>query len=156
MNRRAPRRGIALPAVLAVLVALGLLSALALTDAVRDWRVATLAEDAVRARAAALSALAAAAQPVDLGALCLAGPLAEQSMDVASAPGTRAHVRWRSLQPGIVRAEIEGEGSQGARHRMQALLTPDSAERVMGLFRCPSATRLRPAAGRWTDGHPEG
>lgn len=150
------RPGIALPAVLAVLVALGLLSSLALGDAVRDWRVATLAEDAVRARAAAMTALAATGHPPDLAALCVSGPLLEQSRVVPSAPGTVARIRWRSLQPGIVRADTEGAGMHGARHRLQALLTPDSTERVMGLLRCPAATRLVPAAARWTDGHPEG
>lgn len=151
-----PRRGIALPAVLGVLVALGLLSSLALSDAVRDWRVASLAEDAVRARAAAMHGLALAGDPTDLAGLCVSGPLAVRSMDVPTSGGTRARIRWRVLQPGIVRVDTEGAGTHGARHRLQALLTPDSAERVMGLYRCPSATRLVPAAVRWTDGHPEG
>ena len=97
MSRRRRRPGIALPAVLGVIVALGLLSSLALADAVRDWRVATLAEDAVRARAAALEALAAAAHPVDLEALCLSGPLTGQGADVPTASGTRGHVRPPSV-----------------------------------------------------------
>jgi hypothetical protein len=150
------RRGIALPMVLGVLVALGLLSALSLADATRDWRVATLAQDALLARAAALSALAAAGDPPDLAVLCSSGPMATQVRVLALDGGSSATLGWRALQPGLVRADIEGRGLHGARHRLQAYLAPDSAERVMGLFRCPTATRLVPAAGRWLDGHPEG
>ncbi len=156
MNRRPVRRGIALPAVLAVIVALGLLSSLALSDAVRDWRVATLAEDAVRARAAALEALAAARAPVDLQALCLLGPLGEQESQVVTGPGSSGRVRWRMPQAGIVLVDAEGVGAHGARHRLHALLRPDTAERVSGLYRCPDASRLVRAAARWTDGDPEG
>ena len=43
------RRGIILPVVLAVLLALALLSSLAMFDAVQEWRVAGLAADRVRA-----------------------------------------------------------------------------------------------------------
>ena len=150
------RRGIALPVVLAVLVALGLLSALALSDATRDWRVATLAEDAVRSRAAALEALLAVGSPPNLQLVCMTGPLAMQTRVLAGPSGTTAVVVWRGFGPGLIRAEIEGRGRQGARHRLYAMLRPDSAERAMGLFRCPGATRLLPVPGRWLDGHPEG
>jgi hypothetical protein len=149
------RRGIALPAVLAVLVALALLSSLSLADAVREWRVATLAEDAVRARAAGLAAMAQAAHPPDLATLCLSGPLVEQRRAFVMPHGTGS-VTWRPLANGVFRAEAEGKGLHGARHRLQAVLVPDSTERAMALFRCPAATRLRPVAGRWLDGHPEG
>lgn len=150
------RPGIALPMVLTVVVALGLLSALSLTEAVREWRVATLAEDALRARAAALRALTETAAPPDLPALCVSGPLALQTRILDLPPAASAAISWRSLRPGLVRAAVEGRGVHGARYRLQAYLRPDSAERVMGLFRCPAATRLEPASGRWVDGHPEG
>jgi hypothetical protein len=141
--------------VLLVLVALGLLSSLALADATREWRVAALAADAVRAKAAAMQAMLEAAYPPDLHALCVSGALALQSREVSVAAGS-ASISWRPLSTGVFRAEVEGTGPLGARHRLQALLVPDSAERVMGLFRCPGATRLEPVPGRWLDGHPEG
>jgi len=152
----AARRGIVLPAVLAVLVALMLLSALALSEAMIEWRVATLADDAVRARSAALRGLAVTGNPPDLAALCAAGPLAVQRRDLPVVAAARAGVSWRQLGGGVVRAEVEGEGIHGARHRLWVLLVPDSAERVMGLFRCPRATRLVPVPGRALDRHPEG
>lgn len=152
----ARRRGIVLPVVLAVLVALMLLSALALSEALLDWRVATLADDAVRARAAAMRGLADVANPPNLPMLCLSGPLVTQQRDLTPVLGTTARVTWRQLGGGVVRSEVEGSGLHGARHRVWALLVPDTTERVMGLFRCPLATRLVPVPGRWTDRHPEG
>lgn len=142
--------------VLMVVVALAMLSALAFSEAVRDWRVASLAEDGVHARAAALSALAESRVPPDLAGLCVSGPLAPQQRTVPLHGGASAVVRWRALGGGVVRAEAEGRGRFGARTRLHALLVPDSAERSMGLLRCPDARRLVPVTGRWQDGHPEG
>jgi hypothetical protein len=150
------RRGIVLPAVLAVLVALAMLSALMLLDAVQESRVSALAADAVRARAAAQRGAALAHAPPDLAALCVSGPLVEQSRTSAGADGSTATVRWRSVGDGLMRAEIVGRGRNGARHRLLAELWPDSAERVMGLYRCPDARALRPVPGGWLEGHPEG
>ncbi|HET8769981.1 MAG TPA: hypothetical protein VFM71_03255 [Gemmatimonadaceae bacterium] len=150
------RKGIVLPVVLAVLVALMLLSALALSEAMLDWRVARFADDAVRARAAAMRGLAAVDTPPDLATLCVSGPLAVQERVLPQVDGTDARVLWRQLGGGVVRAEVEGTGVHGARHRAWALLVPDSTARVMGLLRCPDALRLVPVPGRATDGHPEG
>lgn len=150
------RPGIVLPAVLAVLIALGLLSALALSDALLDWRAATLADDAVRARAAALRGLADAPEPPDLAALCVAAPLAGQGRVAHGTDGTSAQLTWRSLGTGVVRVDVVGRGPQGAKHALWALMRPDSAERVTGLFRCPAAMRLVPVDGRWRGRHPEG
>lgn len=151
-----PRRGIVLPAVLASLALLMLLSALALAAALQDWRVATLSEDSVRARAAALRALEIVPAPPDLAALCVGGPGLEQVAELPVVAGGTARVRWRPLGGGVVRAEIEGRGLHGGRHRLLAHQVPDSAERQAGLFRCPAATRLVPVPGRWVEGHPEG
>jgi hypothetical protein len=150
------RPGIVLPAVLAVLVALAMLSALMLLDAVQESRVSALAADAVRARAAALRGVAIAHSPPDLAALCVSGPLVAQTRMSPGADGSITMVRWRSVREGLVRAEIEGRGRSGARLRLLAELWPDSSERVMGLFRCPDARRLRPVPGVWLEGHPEG
>jgi hypothetical protein len=150
------RRGIVLPAVLAVLIALALLSALALWDAVLDWRAASYADDALRARAAAMQGLAAVGQPPDLPSLCVSGPLAAQWEELPVEQGTTASVSWRSLGGGMVRVDVEGRGIHGARYRAWALLAPDTAERSMGLFRCPGATRLVPVPGHWRGRHPEG
>lgn len=150
------RHGIVLPAVLAVLLALALLSALILLDAVQESRVSALAADAVRARAAALRGVALVHSPPDIATLCVSGPLAEQILTSAGVDGSTTRVRWRSVREGLVRAEIEGRGRSGARHRLLAELWPDSSERVMGLYRCPDARRLRPVPGGWLEGHPEG
>lgn len=145
-----------MPAVLSVLVALGLLSALALSDALLDWRAATLADDAVRARAAAIRGLGSASQPPDLAALCVGGPLLSQERTIPVPGGSGATVTWRSLGNGMVRVDVAGWGLHGARHGAWGLMRPDSAERVMGLFRCPDAVRLEPVHTRWRGRHPEG
>jgi hypothetical protein len=151
-----PRRGIVLPAVLAVMLALVLLAGLALFDAVQEWRVATLAVDRVVSRAAALAALEGAVRPPALAVLCVSPPLAEQSA-VARIPGPGAgRLAWRHLGGGSVLAEVTGTGSHRTRTRLLALLTPDSSETVSGLFRCSRATRLLPLGTRWVEGHPDG
>lgn len=153
---RGDRRGIVLPAVLATIVALGLLASLALFDAVLEWRVAGLAEDQVLARAALLEAIDGAASPPDLAALCLRPPLAPQSGSGTAAAGGSWRVRWHHLGGGLVRAELEGRGRMGSRARAIALVVPDSGDRSSGGYGCPAATRLLPAGPGWLEGHPEG
>lgn len=150
------RRGIVLPAVLAVMVALALLVALAVFDAVQEWRVSTFAVDRVVSRAAALAALGAARQPPDIAALCVAPPLAGQTSSPGVPGAGTARVVWRHLGGGSIRAEITGAGPHGTRTRLLVLLRPDSSETVSGLFRCPGARQLVPAGPRWVEGHPEG
>jgi len=145
-----------LPAVLAVMLALALLAALALFDAVQEWRVSMLASDRVVARAAAIEALGAAASPPALAALCLSPPLAEQAASVPVAGTGGARLAWRHLGLGSVLADVTGTGPHGTRVRLLALLAPDSSETTSGLFRCPNATRLVPRGTRWVEGHPEG
>lgn len=145
-----------LPIVLAAIVVLGLLSSLALFDAVLEWRVAGLADDQVVARAAAVEGTDAVADPPDLGGLCVRPPLAWEERAGTTAAGGRYRVRWQHLGDGLVRAEVEGTGRIGARSRVIALVRPDSSERVSGLYRCPSAVRLIPAVPQWLETHPEG
>jgi hypothetical protein len=154
--RRSLRRGIILPAVLAALVALALLSALALFDAVQEWRVAGLADDQVVARAALQEGLDELTRPTDLALLCVSPALARQMAIGPAAGGGEYRLSWWHLGDGLVRAEVEGRGRLRARARAIALLRPDSSERVMGLYRCPSATGLRPAGTGWLTTHPEG
>lgn len=150
------RRGIVLPAVLAVLVALALLSSLALFDAVQEWRVAGFADDQVLARAALDEGLDAAIAPPDLAFLCLSPPLARQVHAGAAAGGGRYRLEWSHLGAGLVRAEVEGRGRIGGRARAVALLLPDSAAWALGVPGCPTATRLRPAGSDWVTAHPAG
>ncbi|MBL8998429.1 MAG: hypothetical protein JNL44_14035 [Gemmatimonadetes bacterium] len=145
-----------LPAVLAVMVALALLSTAALFDAVQEWRVATLAADRVVARAAALSALGAVSRPPALDLLCVSAPGSVQGA-AAPVPGAgSARVSWRHLGSGAVRAEVTGLGVHGSRVRFLAFLAPDSADRTAALYRCPAASRLLPFGPRPIEGHPEG
>ncbi|MBA3855078.1 MAG: hypothetical protein C0503_11735 [Gemmatimonas sp.] len=150
------RPGIALPMALLVLVALGLLSSLALTDALQSARTATLAEDEARARAAVLDALAGASTPPDLPWLCLQPP-AQPVIVVDSTPsGQRIELRWWALRPGVIRVELTGFGRHGARHRRVGWMRPDSLDPTPLLPGCPAATRLLPAGPDWLGGHPEG
>ncbi len=150
------RAGIALPMILLVMTALAILSALALFDALQTWRVALLAEDGVRARAAAHGAMRAAFAPPDLHFLCLQPPhLLTGTHTVATAAG-EATIGWRSLGPGRLRAEITGTGRSGARHRLLVLLTPDSLPALPGAPGCPTATRLLPQGPAWVLRHPQG
>lgn len=150
------RRGIALAAVLAAVVTLGLLGALALADAVLESRAAALATDRIVARAALDRALDAVATPPDLAALCAAPVLSPQVATGMDAAGGRYRIRWSNLGEGSVRAEVEGEGRLGASRRALALMRPDSSVRVSGFLRCDSATRLIPAGPGWLQVHPQG
>jgi hypothetical protein len=150
------RRGIALPMVILVMVALAILSSLALFDALQAWRVAALAEDSVRARAAAQGALAAAFRPPNLPLLCLQPPhLLVTGPPVLDSNG-RAELGWRALGPGRVRAEVTGIGRAGARQRLLVLLAPDSLPTLAGTPGCPTATRLVPQGPVWVLRQPEG
>jgi hypothetical protein len=152
----ARRRGVVLPAVLAALVSLALLSSLALFDAVQEWRVAGLADDQVRARAALQEGVDLLAQPGDLPALCVSPPLLAVERTARAAGGGRILLRWSHLGGGLVRAEVQGEGRYAGRARAIALMRPDSSEWVTGFHRCPDATRLTPAGEGWVTVHPEG
>ena len=145
-----------LPVVLAAILALGLLSSLALFDAVLEWRVAGLAEDQVLARAAVLEGVDAVGEPPDLPVLCGLPPLAVQETSGTAVSGGRFQIVWQHLGDGLVRSEVEGMGRMGTRSRVIALVAPDTLERVSGLLRCPMARRLIPAGPRWLESHPEG
>ena len=153
---RGARRGFILPVVLGAIMALGLLSSLALFDAVQEWRVAGLADDQVLARAAVLQGVDAVAHPPDLPGLCVRPPLASVAATGPGAGGGAWLVRWRHLGDGLVRAEVEGRGRAGSRARVMALVVPDSGGRSSGLYGCAAATRLVPAGPGWLEGHPEG
>lgn len=150
------RRGVALPMALLVLVALGLLSSLALTDALQAARTATLAEDEARARAALLDALAAATAPPDLPWLCLQPPMLPLVVLDTTPTGQPIELRWWTIAPGVIRVELVGVGRFGARHRRVGWLRPDSMDASDPRPGCPSATRLQPIGPDWLGAHPEG
>lgn len=153
MNRRA---GIALPMVLLVLLALGLLSSLALSDAMQAMRAASLAGDGLHARAAAQRGLALAFEPPNLALLCLQPPHAEMVREVTFAPGATARLSWRMLPTRVIQLEVTGRGERGVRARLLGRLTPDSLPSDPWVFGCPAATRLRPAGPDWWIRHPGG
>ncbi len=153
---RSGRRGIVLPVVLAVILAMAALSALALFDAVQEARVAGLAQDRAVARAAALEGIGFVWAPPDIEALCLMPPVAEVEEIRGAFSGGSVRLVWRHLGAGTMLGMIEGLGARGTRHRFRAYLTPDSTEFSAGVFRCPGATRLGPAGPDWLEGHPEG
>lgn len=156
MRGLALRRGIALPMVLLVLLALAILASLAFFDALQAWRAAALAEDAVRARAAAHAALAQVFDPPGLAWLCLQPPHLHFDQEVLLPSGERARLVWRSLGPAEQRAEVTGFGTRGARHRLLVRLAPDSLPADPWIPGCPTATRLTPAGPDWWMRHPEG
>jgi hypothetical protein len=139
-----------------VITALGLLSALALFDAVQAWRVAGLAADVVRARAAALHGLIALRDPPDLPWLCLQPPHAAVRRSQSLGGGTRVELVWWAVMPGEIRAQVTGVGPAGGRHRWLARLRPDSLPSDPWVPGCPAATRLRPTDSGWLMAHPEG
>lgn len=142
--------------VLLTLLALTILSSLALFDALQAWRAAALAEDAVRARAAAHSALQQVFAPASLPWLCLQPPHLHTDREFTLPAGARARVSWRTFGPADLRAEVAGFGARGARHRLLVRLTPDSLPGDPWVPGCPSATRLLPAGPDWWVRHPEG
>jgi hypothetical protein len=150
------RRGIALPVVLLVLVALALLSSLALSDAFGAARIAALSEDAAVARAAASRGVVALRDPPDVHWLCLQPPTASVRLEVWGDATGRAEVRWVAVAPGVVRAEVVATGPLGARHRRLAWLRPDSVDLDDPRPGCPLASRLIPADTGWLAAHPEG
>jgi hypothetical protein len=152
---RGDRPGIILPTVLAVLLTTAMLSALVLLDASLEQRVAGLAQDRLRARAAALEGLIHAGAPADVAELCLRPPLAPMEAERGAASGGSVRLRWRHLGGGLVRVEIEGRGRQGSRWRYLGYLRPDPPPFPLP-FGCSGATRLMPVGPRWLDGHPEG
>lgn len=153
---RPARRGIALPVALLVLVALGLLSALALTDALQSSRAASLAEDEVIARATALDGLEALATPPDLAWLCLQPPSAPVRVADSLPDGRVVAITWWAVAPGVVRAELVGIGAGGGRHRRVAWLRPEPLDPADPRPGCPDALRLVPRGADWLGAHPEG
>lgn len=152
---RSDRPGIVLPAVLAVLVCLALLSALALMSAAQEERVAGLAQDRLLARAAALEGLTLLGSPGDVGELCLRPPLAPLETTRPAVSGGSLRLRWRHFGRGLTRVEIEGRGRSGSRWRLWGYLRPDPATDSLP-FGCPGALRLVPVGPGWLEGHPEG
>jgi hypothetical protein len=150
------RGGIALPMVLLVLLALGLLSSLALSDAVQATMAAKLAGDGLRARAAAHRALPLAFDPPDLALLCLQPPHAEMVRDITFTDGVRARLTWRTLSARVIQMEVTGHGVLGARSRLLGRLSPDSLPSDPWVFGCPTATRLVPTGPDWWLRHPAG
>jgi hypothetical protein len=141
---------------LLVLLALGMLSALALTDATQSARVAALGEDEARARAALLQALERLSTPPDVPWLCLQPP-AQPTVVLDSLPdGSRIERRWWMVRPGVVRVEVVGIGVGGSRKRRIGWLRPDSLEPPGPAAGCPRALRLEPVGVDWLEGHPEG
>lgn len=151
---RAGRHGIALPVVLAALVALALLAALALFDGMQESRAAALAADQVRAEAALQEGIDAAAHPPGLALLCVAPPLFAMRAAGRSLGGGRYSNRWVHVGDGLIRATTEGAGFGRARARAAGLFRPDSA--FTGGLGCPSALRLVPAGPSWLAADPGG
>lgn len=152
---RSDRRGIVLPAVLAVLVPLSAISALALLEAAQELRVSALASDRVVARARAIEGLGHVWTPTDPAELCLRPPSLPRTVSLAAVGGGAILIRWHHLGRGLIRADVEGRGGRGAIARLSAHLRPDSLA-IPPAFGCPTATRLVPATGAWLEGHPEG
>lgn len=149
------RRGIALPSTIVVLVALGLLSALALHDAALAWRGAGYTLDALRAEEGAVYGLLHSDSPPDLHLLCLSAATGAQSSQIVSSNGVKTGISWRHLGAGGVRVEIEGRGVNGGRHRLQLLMVPDSGWSKVAPG-CPTSSYLVRVAGKWQFRHPEG
>ncbi len=150
------RRGIALPMVLLVMLALGLLSALALFDAVQATRAGRLARDEALAYAAAVAGVAALFVPPDIVWLCLQPPSSPLRRAHSTDDGGRVELVWWSLGYGRVRGEVTGVGGGGGRQRRFAWLRADSIPIDPGTPGCPAAKRLQPLSPVWLRAHPDG
>lgn len=150
------RRGIALPAVLLALSALGVLSSLALLDALLAWRAADLAEDGVRARAYALAGVPRSFMPPDVAWLCLQPPARPIRQRITVGSGAVVDLAWWSLGGGAIRAEVTAEGRRGARHRVLVSLRVDSLAADSLGPGCPAASRLLPRGDVWMRPAPTG
>jgi len=139
-----------------VLLALGLLSSLALSDAVQSTTAAKLAGDGLHARAAAHRALPFGFHPPDLTLLCLQPPHAEMVRTITFPDGARARVAWRALSSRVIQMEVTGYGERGARARLIGRVFPDSIPSEPWVIGCPAATRLLPAGPDWWFRHPAG
>jgi len=142
--------------VLLVLVALGVLSSLALFDALQATRGARLAEDEARARAAAIAGVEGLRFPSNVPWLCLQPPSTPLGESFTKLGGGRVQLRWWSLGGGRVRGEVVGVGGSGARHRRIAQLVADSLTSDSLIPGCPEARVLRPASSAWLSAHPDG
>lgn len=141
---------------LLVMLALSMLSALALTDAAQAARAATLGEDEARARAALLQAFGRLSTPPDVPWLCLQPPAQPVVVHDRLPDGTRVERRWWMVGPGVVRVEVVGIGVGGSRQRRIGWMRPDSLEPPGPWVGCPRAQRLQPIGVRWLEEHPEG
>lgn len=150
------RRGIALPMVLLVMLALGLLSALALFDAVQATRAGRLARDEALAYATAVAGVSGLLVPPDIAWLCLQPPSSPLRRAHAMEGGGRVELVWWSLGYGRVRGEVTGVGGGGGRQRRLAWLRADSIPLDSGTPGCPAAKRLQPMSPVWLRAHPDG
>lgn len=142
--------------VVLVLVALGLLSSLALFDALQATRGARLAEDEARARAIAISGVEDLLAPPNAPWLCLQPPAAVVRATTLYGARGRVELRWWSLGRGRLRGMVVGLGPYGGQHRRVAHLAPDSLPVDSLILGCPDARGLRPAGPRWLVAHPDG
>jgi hypothetical protein len=149
-------RGIALPMVMFVLTALGVLSSLSLLDALGAWRAAQLAAGAVAAKAAVLQGVEHLRSPRDVAWLCLASPATPRREVRSLDDGSELRLTWWSLGGGRVRGEVSAVGRIGGRHRVLAALRADSMPEGPDAIGCPGATGLEPDGVRWLMPHPGG
>lgn len=141
--------------VLLVLVALGLIAATALTDAVQVMHVARYQEDALRARGLALRGVGLLRDPGDLEWLCLQPPAVPRRQRVDLADG-RLELVWWSLGGGRVRAQVSAFGLRGGQHRLLGRLRADSLSGEDPALGCPGASFLTPDGPSWLFPHPDG
>ncbi len=149
-------RGVALPAVVLVLAALGMMAALMLTDALQAVHLARYAEGQVAARASAVAAVESLRYPDALGLLCLRPPGAAASRTVEVERDGAVTLRWWHLGHGRVRAEVAAVVREGGAARLLVRLRVDSAEVDDAAIGCPRATRLDPDGLDWLLLHPAG
>lgn len=141
--------------VLLVLVALGLMAATALADAVQLMHLARYQEDALRARGLALRGVGLLRDPGDVEWLCLQPPAAARRQRV-ELPDGRLELVWWSLGGGRIRAQVSAFGLRGGQHRLLGRLRADSVVVDDPALGCPGASRLIPDGPSWLFAHPDG
>ncbi|MBX3173567.1 MAG: hypothetical protein KF709_04100 [Gemmatimonadaceae bacterium] len=120
-----------------------------MADAIQATQLSRYAEEQVRARAAAVTGVAALLVPDDLAWLCLQPPAVPAIVTRDIGPAGRVELRWWSLGGGRVRAELVGVGARGVRARLLGRLRVDSLPPDDLALGCPTATRLNPDGADW-------
>jgi hypothetical protein len=136
------RRGMVLVQVVFVVLLMGMWASVGLSRAAEALRRVIRAEEVGRVEEGVAMGLESLLEPPDLATLCHAGPRHAFQRSATRPDGVTAVMRWRHLGAGMMLAEVDVMGRQGARARAIAWVVADSIDRSSALLTC-RGTRLQ-------------